>query len=78
MNIGARLGRILKTLYLFGKSDIPVVVLSSVRIPNHLNNLNLTEQTAVALILAGPSSFKLLLRAFLWIQVHLLTFQVLP
>ncbi|GES66631.1 integral membrane protein [Aspergillus terreus] len=61
MNIGARLGRILKTLYLFGKSDILAVVLTS---------------TAVALVLAGPSSFKLLLRAFLWIQVHLLTFQV--
>ncbi|EAU29593.1 predicted protein [Aspergillus terreus NIH2624] len=31
MNIGARLGQILKTLYLFGKSDIPVVVPSSVK-----------------------------------------------
>lgn len=78
MNIGARLARIMKTFYLFGKSDIPDVFLSSVRIHNRLNSLNLTEQTAVALILAGPSSFRLMLKAFVWIQLHLLTFQVLP
>ncbi|KAK3326649.1 UbiA prenyltransferase family [Apodospora peruviana] len=51
----------LKTLYLFGKSDIPVATLPSM---------------AVALVLAGPSNPPLVAKAFVWLQLHMLTFQV--
>ncbi|KAF9895199.1 hypothetical protein FE257_000101 [Aspergillus nanangensis] len=51
----------IRTLYLFGKSDIPAAVLPSM---------------AVALVLAGPSSPNLIVKAFIWEQLHLLTFQV--
>ncbi|KAF4219385.1 hypothetical protein CNMCM8980_003114 [Aspergillus fumigatiaffinis] len=51
----------LKTLYLFGKSDIPAAALPSM---------------AVALVLAAPCGFHLIIKGFLWNQLHLLTFQV--
>ncbi|KAH1517061.1 hypothetical protein KXX29_008616 [Aspergillus fumigatus] len=51
----------LKTLYLFSKSDIPAATLPSM---------------AVALVLAAPCSFHLIIKGFLWNQLHLLTFQV--
>ncbi|KAL8748489.1 MAG: hypothetical protein Q9184_007267, partial [Pyrenodesmia sp. 2 TL-2023] len=51
----------LRILYSFGKSDIPAAALPSM---------------AIALVLAGPASLHLLAKAFLWNQLHLLTFQV--
>ncbi|KAJ0414967.1 hypothetical protein BJY00DRAFT_318261 [Aspergillus carlsbadensis] len=58
-----RLFAFLKTLYLFGKSDIPAALLPSL---------------TISLILANPSRLSLvsLLKAFLWILLHLLAFQV--
>ncbi|EXU98497.1 4-hydroxybenzoate polyprenyltransferase domain protein [Metarhizium robertsii] len=52
---------VLKILYLFGKSDIPVAALPSM---------------AVALVLAGPASLSVIAKGFIWNQLHLLTFQV--
>ncbi|QDS67657.1 hypothetical protein FKW77_004824 [Venturia effusa] len=53
--------KLLKTLFLFGKSDIPAATLPTI---------------AIALVLAGPSDPTLLAKAVIWNQLHLLTFQV--
>ncbi|KAE9984140.1 hypothetical protein BLS_003038 [Venturia inaequalis] len=55
------LPKLLKTLYLFGKSDIPAATLPTM---------------AIALVLTGSSNPILLAKAFVWNQLHLLTFQV--
>ncbi|RDL31029.1 Integral membrane protein [Venustampulla echinocandica] len=58
---GALPFKFLKTLYLFGKSDIPAAALPSM---------------AIALVLAGPSNLHLITKGFIWNQLHLLTFQL--
>ena len=68
----------MKTLYLFGKSDIPAATLPSVCIISCFLfrwMLN-TEKITIALVLSGPSTLHLIAKGFLWNQLHLLTFQV--
>ncbi|KAK8133679.1 hypothetical protein PG984_005691 [Apiospora sp. TS-2023a] len=52
---------ILKTYYLFAVSDIPAVTLPAM---------------AIALAIAGPCSWQRITFALLWVQLHLLPFQV--
>lgn len=77
-----RISNFLKVLYLFGKSDIPAAALPSVRMPAGrihsflADRLIVGTQMAIALVLAGPASLSLIAKGFLWLEIHLLTFQV--
>lgn len=76
-----RMPEFLKILYLFGKSDIPVAVLPTVRacfLFNSVSSLLINRKMGIAIVHAGPTSPYLILKGFLWTQSHLLPFQVLP
>ncbi|KAL8672377.1 MAG: hypothetical protein Q9168_003150 [Polycauliona sp. 1 TL-2023] len=61
LDLTSRAPSFIRTLYLFGKSDIPVAAIPTI---------------AIALVLAGPSELSLVLKGIIWNQLHLLTFQV--
>ncbi|KAK8009258.1 hypothetical protein PG991_011809 [Apiospora marii] len=61
LNLGAIPFSIFKTYYLFAVSDIPAVTLPAM---------------AIALGIAGPCSWQRTLFALLWVQLHLLPFQL--
>ena len=72
-----RLASFFYTLFLFTKSDTPLVIFPMVRAvrlrySQAANNLKI----AVALVLAGPTDWSSFLIALIWLELHLLAFDV--
>jgi len=79
MQVAKNLLSSIYTLYLFTKSDTPLVVFPMVRqihdvSEHYLDCLQLT----VAMVLAGPTDMMSFILAFLWLELHLLAFDASP
>ncbi|KAJ6538484.1 UbiA prenyltransferase family-domain-containing protein [Mycena vulgaris] len=72
----------LKTVLLFSKSDVVPILGPSVRecqaqtVPYQLIIPFFFGKLAVAMVLAGPTDFPAFIMGFLWLELHLLTFEI--